>query len=159
MRISKLLLTILCLLGALSTSALAQHVTTEMIAPLSGNLSITFPNNPCFGQQDTITFSGSVHVSATVDTAQNTVDYHINLLSVKGAGAVVAKYVGNGAIDLLDQNYPGTQPVPSPIKANLFPSGPCRAGFPSTDGLPVVVTITFGTDFTLSSVSAVVGQT
>ena len=139
--------------------AQAQQVTTEMIGPLTGSLTINFPNNPCFGQQDTVTFTGNIHVVSTVDTAQGTVEYHINFLGVKGAGTVVAKYVANGATDLLDQNFPGTVSVPVPFSANLFPNGPCRAGFPSTGALPVVVTVSFGTDFTLNSVSAVVGQT
>jgi hypothetical protein len=139
--------------------AQAQQVTTEMIGPLSGTLTINFPSGACFGQQDTINFTGNVHVVAIVDAAQGTVDYHINLLGVKGTGNVVAKYVANGATDLLDQNFPGTQPQPSPIKANLYPTGPCRAGFPSTGALPIVLTVTFGSDFTLNSVSAVIGQT
>lgn len=87
---SKLLLITLCLLGAFSPLLLGQQVTTQMIGPLSGNLTITLPVGPpqcpASGQQDTITFTGSVHVSATVDSTQNTVDYHINLLSVKGTG-------------------------------------------------------------------------
>ena len=139
--------------------AQAQHVTTEMIGPLSGTLTINFPNGPCFGPQDTINFTGNIHVVAIVDTAQGTVDYHINLVGVKGRGTVVAKYVANGATDLLDQNFPGSQPQPSPIRANLYPTGPCRAGFPADGALPIVLTVSFGTDFTLNSVSAVIGQT
>jgi hypothetical protein len=49
------LLLIFCSVGSLAAAAFAQQVTTEMIGPLSGNLTITLPNNPCFGQQDTIT--------------------------------------------------------------------------------------------------------
>lgn len=86
-------------------------------------------------------------------------DYHINLLGVKGTGTQGRKYIGTGAIDLLDQNFPGSQPQPSPIRANLYPSGPCRDGFPSIGALPIVVTISFNPDFTLNRVSAVVGQT
>ena len=139
--------------------AQAQQITTEMIGWLSGTLTINFPSGPCFGQQDTINFTGNIHVVTIVDKAQGTVDYHINLLGVKGTGMVVAKYVANGATDLLDQNFPGTVSVPVLFSANFFPTGPCRAGFPSTGALPVVVTVSFGTDFTLNSVSAVIGQT
>jgi hypothetical protein len=158
-----LLATTLFLLGALSTSATAQQVTTEMIAPLSGTFTITYPNTPicpASGQQDTITLTGSVHVSTTVDPTQNTVDYHINLLSVKGTATLVAKYIGSGATDLLDQGFPGANiSVPIQINANLFPSGPCRSAFTSTPTFPVVVTVSFGADLTLNTVSAVVGQT
>src|SRR5579871_2916854 len=72
---SKLLLITLCLASAFSPMLLAQQVITEMIGTLNGNLNIAFPNNPCNGQHDTITFTGEVHVVATVDSAQNTVDY------------------------------------------------------------------------------------
>lgn len=160
---SRLLLVVvtLGLVGALCPPAAAQQVTTEMIGAFSGNLTVNnFPNSPCFGQTDNITFTGSVHVVTTVDTTANTVDYHINLLTVKGAGTVVTKYVGTGATDLLDQGFPGANiTVPIQINANLFPNGPCRAGFPSAGALPVVVTVSFGTDFTLNTVSAVVGRT
>lgn len=151
----------LCLVGALCTSAAAQQVTTEMIGSFSGNLTVNnFPNGPCFGQTDNVTFTGSVHVVANVDTTANTVDYHINLLSVKGTGTVASKYVASGATDLLDQGFAGANiTIPIQINANLFPSGPCRLGFPSAGALPVVVTVSFGTDFTLNSVSAAVGQT
>jgi hypothetical protein len=104
MKFSKLLLTTLCLLGALSASALAQQVTTEMIGPLSGSFTVNSPNSPCAGQ-DNITFTGNVHVVASVDTTASTVDYHINLLSVKGTGSLVSKYVASGATDLLDQAF------------------------------------------------------
>jgi len=155
-----LLATTLSLLGALCTSAAAQQVTTEMIGPLSGNLTINFPTGPCDGEHDTITFNGEVHVVATVDSLQNTVDYHINLASVKGTGTVVDKYVGNGSTDLLNQGFPGANiNVPISISANLYPSGPCRAGFPANGGLPLVVTVSFNPDFTLNTVSATVGQT
>jgi hypothetical protein len=159
-----LLATTLTLLGALCTSATAQQVTTEMIGPLSGSLTIAIPVGPpqcpASGQQDTITFTGNVHVSATYDPTQNTVDYHINLLSVKGTGTLVAKYIGSGATELLDQGFPGSSiNVPISFSANLFPTGPCRSGFPSAGALPIVVTVSFGTDFTLSTLSAVVGQT
>lgn len=151
----------LCLVGALCTSVAAQQVTTEMIGSFSGNLTVNnFPNGPCFGQTDNVTFTGSVHVVANVDTTANTVDYHINLLSVKGTGTVASKYVASGATDLLDQGFAGANiTIPIQINANLFPSGPCRVGFPSAGALPVVVTVSFGTDFTLNSVSAAVGQT
>lgn len=163
MRSRLLLAMMLFLLGALCTSAAAQQVTTEMIGPLSGSLIITYPNSPvcpASGQQDTVTFSGSVHVSATYDSTQNTVDYHINLLSVKGTGTLVSQYIATGATDLLDQGFPGSNiSVPIQLTGNLFPTGPCRSGFPSTGALPVVVTVSFGTDFTLSTLSATVGQT
>lgn len=159
MKLSKLLWRIVCVLGPLCASALAQQVTTEMIGPLSGSFTVNFPNSPCTGQ-DTVSFTGSVHVVATVDTAANTVDYHINLLSVKGAGTLVPKYVANGATDVLDQGFPGASiTVPIQINSNLFPNGPCRAGFPSTGALPIVVTISFSPDFTLNTVSARVGTT
>jgi hypothetical protein len=100
-----------------------------------------------------------VHVSATVDPTQNTVDYHINLLSVKGTGTLVSKYVASGATDLLDQGFPGANiTVPIQISANLFPTGPCRAAFTSGPVFPVVATGSFGTDFTLNTVSAAVAQ-
>jgi len=160
---SKLLLMTLCLLGAFSPLLLAQQVTTEMIGPLSGNLTIIHPTGPicrASGQQGTITFTGNVHVPDSVDSTQNTVDYHINLLSVKGKGTVVMNYIGSVATDLLGEGYPGANiAVPMAFNANLFPTGPCRTGFASTRALPVVVTISFGTDFTLSTVSATVGQT
>ena len=164
MKFSKLLLTTLCLLGALSAPALAQQVTTEMIGPLSGTLTVAFPQGPpqcsAASQQDTVSLTGSIHVGASVDLTTNTVDYHINLLSVKGTGTLVSKYVASGATDLLDQGFPGANiTVPIQISANLFPSGPCRAGFPSTGALPAVVTVSFGADFTLNTVSASVGTT
>lgn len=84
MRSRLLLATMLFLLCALCTSAAAQQVTTEMIGPLSGSLTIAYPigppSCPASGQQDTITLTGNVHVVATVDTTANTVDYHVNLL-------------------------------------------------------------------------------
>jgi hypothetical protein len=162
MKFSKLLLTTLCLLGALSASAFAQQdtiVTTEMIGSLTGSLIVTYPSGPCAGQ-DNVTLTGSVHVGASVDLTTNTVDYHINLLSVKGTGTLVSKYIANGATDLLDQGYPGSNiSVPIQINANVFPNGACRAGFPSTGALPAVVTVSFGADFTLNTVSASVGTT
>jgi len=107
---SWLLLTVLFLFGAFTPSIFAQQVTTEMIGPLSGSLTIAIPVGPpqcpASGQQDTITFTGNVHVSATYDPSQNTVDYHVNLLSVKGTGTLVAKYIASGATDLLDQGFP-----------------------------------------------------
>lgn len=157
--------TMLFFLGVLCMPATAQQVTTEMIGPLSGSLTIGFPvgppSCPASGQQDAITFTGNVHVVASVDTTANTVDYHINLLSVKGTGTLVSKYVANGATDLLDQGFPGSSiTIPIQINATLFPSGPCRAAFPvGPPQFPVVVTISFGTDFTLNTLSAAVGQT
>jgi hypothetical protein len=137
---------ILVLCGVLVPSLFAQQLTTEMFGPLSGSF--------------TITFTGNVHVSATVDTTQNTADYHINLLSVKGTGTLVAKYVASGATDLLDQGFPGANiTVPIQISANLFPNGPCRAAYPQSPVFPVVVTVSFGSDFTLNTVSASVGTT
>lgn len=163
MEFSKLLRTTLCLAGALSASALAQQVTTEMIGPLSGSFTITYPQGPvcpASGQQDTIVLIGSVHVSATVDPTQNTVDYHINLLSVKGTGTMVSKYVASGATDLLDQGFPGSNiTVPIQLSANLFPTGPCRAAYPNGPVFPAVVTVSFGPDFTLNTVAATFGTT
>jgi hypothetical protein len=160
-KFSKLLLATLCLLGALSASAFAQQdtiVTTEMIGSLTGSLIVTYPSGPCAGQ-DNGTSTGSVHVGASVDLTTNTVDYHITLLSVKGTGTLVSKYIANGATDLLDQGYPGSNiSVPIQINANVFPSGPCRAAFPQSPVFPVVVTVSFGTDFTLNTVSASVSQ-
>ena len=43
---SWLRLTVLFLFGALTPSIFAQQVTTEMIGPLSGSLTITYPNSP-----------------------------------------------------------------------------------------------------------------
>jgi len=158
-----LLATMLSFLGELCTSAAAQQVTTEMIGPLSGTFTLTYPSSPicpASGQQDTITLTGNVHLSTTVDPTQNTVDYHINLLGVKGTGTLVAKYIGSGATDLLDQSFPGANiTVPIQVSANLFPSGPCRAAYPNTPVFPVVVTVSFGADLTLNTVSAGVGQT
>jgi hypothetical protein len=154
---------ILVLCGVLVPSLFAQQVTTEMIGPLSGSFTITYPQSPvcpASGQQDTITFTGNVHVSASVDTTQNTVDYDINLLSVKGTGTLVSKYVASGATDLLDQRFPGANiTVPIQINTNLFPNNPCRAAYPNTPVFPVVVTISFGADFTLNTVTASVGTT
>jgi len=162
-KFEKLLLMILVLCGVLVPSLFAQQVTTEMIGPLSGSFTLTYPQNPicpASGQQDTITVSGNVHVSATVDTTQNTVDYHINFLSVKGTGTIVSKYVASGATDLLDQGFPGANiSVPIQISANLFPNNPCRAAFPQNPVFPVVVTVSFGSDFTLNTVTASVGTT
>jgi hypothetical protein len=153
-------LSALPLFCALCIPAFGQQVTTEMIGPLTGTLDITFPNSPCDGQQDTITFNGEVHVVATVDSSQNMVDYHFNLASVKGTGTMVSKYVGNGAVDLLDQGFPGADiNVTISISANLFPNGPCRAGFPAAGALPIVVTLSFNPDLTLNAVSATVGET
>jgi hypothetical protein len=130
----KLLIMILVLCGVLGPSLFAQQVTTEMIGPFSVSFTLTYPKNPvcpASGQQDTITFTGNVHVSATVDTTQNTVDYHINFLSVKGTGTLVSKYVASGATDLLDQGFPGANiTVPIQISGNLFPSNPRRAAYP-----------------------------
>lgn len=72
----------------------------------------------------------------------------------------MSKYIASGATDLLDQGFPGSNiSVPIQLTGNLFPSGPCRGGFASTGALPIVVTVSFGTDFTLSTLSAAVGQT
>lgn len=159
----KLIIMILVLCGVLVPSLFAQQVTTEMIGPFSGSFTLIYLQNPvcpASGQHDTITFSGSVHVSVTVDTTQNTVDYHINFLSVKGTGTIVSKYVASGATDLLDQGFPGANiAVPIQISGNLFPNGPCRAAFPQNQVFPVVVTVSFGTDFTLNTVSASIGTT
>ena len=155
---SKLLLVMLCAVSALATAAGAQQVTTEMIGPLTGGLTISMPvPTPICPAADTVTFTGNIHVVATVDTTANTVDYHINLLSVKGRGTLVSKYIANGATDLLDQAFP-VGPVHIAIRANLFPVNPCRAGFPSEGALPIVVTVSFGADFTLNTVSSSVGN-
>ena len=72
----------------------------------------------------------------------------------------MSKYIASGATDLLDRGFPGSNiSVPIQLTGNLFPSGPCRSGFASTGALPLVVTVSFGTDFKLSTLSAVVGQT
>ena len=161
---SWLLLTDLFLFGALTPSIFAQQVTTEMIGPFSGSLTIAYPvgppSCPASDQQDTITFTGNVHVSATYEATQNTMDYHVNLLSVKGPGTLVSKYIASGATNLIDPGFPGSNiNVPIQLTGNLFPTGPCRSDFASTGALPLVVTVSFGTDFTLSTLSAVVGQT
>jgi len=163
MKFGKLLL-MMWMIGVLAPSLFAQQVTTEMIGPLSGNFTVTFPSGPPYcpaaGQQDAVTFTGNVHVLTSYDPTQNTVDYHINLLSVKGTGTLVSKYIGSGATDLLDQGFPGSNiTVSIAISANLFPNNPCNQGFPSTGALPIVVSISFGADFTLNTVSAQVGQT
>jgi hypothetical protein len=135
-----LLATTLSLLGALCTSAAAQQVTTEMIGPMSGTFTMTYPNSPICpdsGQQDTITLTKNVHVSTTVDPTQNTVDYHINLLSVKGTGTLVAKYIGNGATDLLDQSFPGANiTVPIQLSAKPLPKRPMSCRIPEHPGIP-----------------------
>ena len=99
-----LILVSLCLLAA-PVFAQDTIVTTEMIGSLSGSFTVTYPSSPicpASGQQDTVAFTGSVHVGASVDLTTNSVDYHINLLSVKGTGTLVSKYIANGATDLPD---------------------------------------------------------
>ena len=95
-----------------------------MIGPLSGSFTITFPQNPicpASGQKDIVTLTGNVDVSATYDPTQSTVDYHVNLLSVKSTGTLVSKYIASGATDLLDQGFPGPNiSVPVQITGNLF---------------------------------------
>jgi hypothetical protein len=123
MKFSKLLSTTLCLLGALSASAFAQQVTTEIFGPCTG--------------QDTITFTGSVHVSTTVDTTQNTVDYHINLLSVKRTGTLVSKYVASGATDLLDQGFPRSEHnSPDSDQCKSVPHRPMPRRIPHQSHIP-----------------------
>ena len=162
----------------------SQQVTSEIVGPLRGSLTITFPvgppalpngppavpngpppvpvgppSCPAAGQQDTITFTGSVHVEATVDPARNTLDYHLNLSGADGAGTLIAHYIGSGAVNLRDQRFPGAdKSVPIAFAANLIPTGPCRAGFLSAGALPIVVTASFAADFTLNSVSAFVAN-
>ena len=143
-----------------------REITSETVGPLGGSLSIVVPVGPpavpngppqcpAAGQQDTITFTSSVHVEATVDPARNTVEYHFNLLNVKGTGTAIANYIGSGAGNLRDRRFPGADTsAPIAFAANLIPTGPCAAGFPSAGALPVVVTVSFAADFTLSSVSA-----
>lgn len=144
-------------LGMLARPSLAQQVTTEMIGSFSGSLTVNFPPSPCSVQTDNVAFTGSINVVATVDPAANTVDYHVNLLGVKGIGALAGKYVGNGATDWLDQTFPGANITFLSRSAPTY-SPPTRAGFPSTGALPVVITVNFGTDFTLNAVSASVGK-
>ena len=162
----------------------SRDITSETVGPLGGTVTIIFPKGapafpsgppavpngppavpsgppacPVAGQQDTITFTGSVHVEAMVDPARDTVEYHFNLFNVKGAGPVIAHYIGSGAVNLRDQRFPGADTsVPIAFAANLIPTGPCRAGFPSAGALPIVVTVSFAADFTLNSVSASVSN-
>lgn len=71
-----------------------------------------------------------MHVLATVDPTQNTVDYHINLLSVKGRGTVVAAYIGYGSSNLLNHGFPGSNiTAPVAIDANLGPLSGRAPGF------------------------------
>jgi hypothetical protein len=138
----------------------AQTVRTEIIGPLNGGLTITLPIDPCRGT-DSITFVGNVHVNAAVDLTARTVDYHINLLSVKGTGTL-AKYVGNGSVSLLNQTFVPPDPIvpPDPVRlrfaANLIPEGVCRQSFNGTGALPVNVDVTFNTDGTLNTASSTV---
>lgn len=156
-RFSKTVLIVAALI-VFSAAGFAQHVTAEVIGPLTGNLALTYiPGDPCSPASDTITFTGNVHLVGTVDTSQNTVDYHLNLMGVKGTGNNL-NILANGSTDLLDQV---ASPNPSPIKltANLFPDGPCRRGFASDGALPLTIAITFNSDWTLNTVSAKAGNT
>ncbi len=165
-----LVLTLLVLLLAIATPTWAQSkITSSLIGPFSGSFTVDYsqhPGDPCSPQTDNVTFTGNVHVEATVDTEQNTVDFHINLLSVKGTGTIVPpspitppnpiKYAVSGAFDLLDET---ASPTPPPIKvmANLYPGDPCRQGFNSQGAVPVTITLSFDPSWNLNAVSASTG--
>ena len=104
---------------------------------------------------DTVNFTGNVHVVAQVDTVANTVDVHINLMTVKGTGQN-GKYIGNGATSMLSLPA-GISPGPINFAADLHPPNPCRAGFTSQGALQITVRLTFAADNTLATVSAVAG--
>jgi hypothetical protein len=140
------------LLLALSAAALAQQVTSEAIGSLTGALLVSQPGEPIF-PPDTVTFSGNVHVLAIVDLATHTADIHINLMSVKGIGAN-GKYVANGAHSQPGEPYSPGNPVVVDFAADLFPPGQFRQGFPKEGALPLRVTILFGEDGTISTVTA-----
>ena len=83
MKLSKLLWTTLCLLGALSASALAQQATTDMIGPLRGNFRYTIldlgvvganPNAP--GQPIVISNNGWISGAEAVGAAEHAVLWH-----------------------------------------------------------------------------------
>ena len=155
------------LLIALSAAALAavaidpQQVTSEAIGPLTGSLLVSYPSDPVF-PADTVNFSGNVHVVAIVDLATHTADIHINLMSVKGIGAN-GKYIANGARSAPSEPfqpsepYQPSEPILVSFPADLFPPGPFRQGFPTKGSLPIRVSLLFGEDGTITSVTAQVG--
>jgi hypothetical protein len=152
--------TIMCFI-ALGTSSFGQavfgsHITSEAIGPLSGELLVSYGSTPTSPpcNTDSVSFTGNVHVVTDVDTSQNTMDVHINLMTVKGNGTN-GRYVGNGATSLLSQPKP-PNPNTILIQADLIPPGQCRAGFNSQGALPIAVTLTFAEDNTLAQVTAVV---
>ena len=156
---SKILTMVLSLICALGTAAFAQQdttVTSEAIGPLSGSVLVISPPGPstCVSP-DTVNFTGNVHVVAQVDTVANTVDVHINLMTVKGTGQN-GKYIGNGATSMLSLPA-GISPGPINFAADLHPPNPCRAGFTSQGALQITVRLTFAADNTLATVSAVAG--
>ncbi len=136
-------------------------ITSEAIGPLSGNLSFAHPisADPCSGQVDNVAFTGNVHVVAVVDTTHSTVDYHVNLLNVKGAGSL-GRYIGNGAASQFDLPFvppvPVTPPVPIRARARFQPPVPIHCAAASAV-LPIDIAVTFDADDTLASVSAAVG--
>ena len=158
-KISKILTMVLSLICALGMAAFTQQdttVTSEAIGPLSGSVLVGFPFAPptCVFP-DTVNFTGNVHIVAQVDTVANTVDVHINLMTVKGTGQN-GKYIGNGAPSIL--SLPGgISSGPINFAADLHPPGPCRAGFTSQGALPITVRLTFAADNTLATVSAFAG--
>jgi hypothetical protein len=138
---------------ALAPAAAAQtspppQVTSELIGTLTGTLQI--PGNPVF-PGDTVAFTGNVHVVAIWDTATGTVDYHINLMNVKGIGTL-GKYVGVGTASVPNQ-IPGN---PVRIFADVVPPGALHTVYDGKGGLPITVTATFDESWNLSSVNAVV---
>jgi hypothetical protein len=151
-----LVLSLLLSTAAFGQQLTSQTITSEMIGPFSGGLSINYtPPDPCSPQSDNVGFTGNVHVVAIVNTTANTVDYHVNLLSVKGAGTL-GRYVGTSATSFLDQPL-STGPVSLSFAGKLTPPDPCREGFVAEEGLPVTVTVSFAPDSTVSTVSASVG--
>ena len=139
----------------LGAAALAQNSNVEAIGPLSGTLTVNYPPNPCVSA-DAVSFTGNVHVVVQVNTAQNTMDVHVNLMTVKGTGSY-GKYIGNGSASFMDLPFATAQSLV--IAADLYPPSPCRAGFTPQGALLIAVEFTLGTDGTLNQVLAVAGPT
>jgi hypothetical protein len=133
----------------------AQQVTSESNGPVSGVLTVSFPEGPTgpICARDIVNFTGKIHVVTMVDMTDGTVDAYLNIASVKGEGNN-GRYVGDGATSLLGQPWPNGPVIV--FQADLHPPSPCQAGFSSQGALPLVVNIEFSADGTVSGVSAAV---
>jgi hypothetical protein len=132
-----------------------QQVTSESTGPVSGILTVSFPEGPTgpMCARDVVSFTGIIHVVTMVDMVAGTVDAFLNFPSVKGEGNN-GQYVVNGEAVLLGLPWPNGPVIVS--QADLHPPGPCQAGFNSQGALPLVVSIGFSADGTVSRVSAAV---